>query len=202
MRRIHLLSLLAGLLISFAAAQSARAAMTVSIYSEGDNVVATANGSIDLTSLSFVEDGANFASIEPDAGALLSGEVEDLSVYFGISGPDNWGSGGQTVATSSSGDGLLIVGLQGAIAVPAGYTSGANLTSQAVFSGATLAGLGLTPGTYTYNWGSDSNADSLVVNISAAAAPPAVPEPSTALLGIIGLGATLAFPRVRTKASK
>lgn len=92
--------------------------MTLSIYSEADNVVATANGSIDLTSLAFVESGANFASIEPDGAALLSGEVEDLSVYVGISGPASWGSGGQTIAASSTGDGFLIVGLQGAIAVP------------------------------------------------------------------------------------
>jgi hypothetical protein len=201
MRRFNLLSLVTGLLVSFAAAQSARAAMTLSIYSEADNVVATANGSIDLTSLTFVESGANFASIEPDGAALLSGELEDLSVYVGISGPLSWGSGGQTFATSSTGDGLLIIGLQGAIAVPEGYTSGANLTSEAVFSGATIAGLGLTPGTYTYNWGSGLDADSLVVNISAAA-PPSVPEPSTALLGIIGLASAIAFPRMQTKFSK
>ena len=201
MRRLNLLSLVTGLLVSFAAAQSAHAAMTLSIYNEADNVVATANGSIDLTALTFVENGANFSSIEPDATALLSGEVEDLGVYVGLSGPASWGSGGQSVATSSSGDGFLIVGLQGAIAVPEGYTSGANLSSEAVFSGATIAGLGLTPGSYTYTWGSGPDADSLIVNISAAA-PPSVPEPSTALLGIIGLGAAFAFPLMRTKFSK
>ena len=201
MRRLNLQSLETGLLVSFAAAQSAHAAMTLSINNEADNVVATANGSIDLTALTFVENGANFSSIEPDAAALLSGEVEDIGVYVGLSGPASWGSGGQTVATSSSGDGFLIVGLQGAIAVPQGYTSGANLSSEAVFSGATIAGLGLTPGSYTYTWGSGPDADSLIVNISAAA-PPSVPEPSTALLGIIGLGAAFAFPRMRTKFSK
>src|SRR3569833_1637892 len=118
MRRLNLLSLVTGLLVSFAAAQSAHAAMTLSIYNEADNVVATANGSIDLTALTFVESGANFSSIEPDAAALLSGEIEDLGVYVGFSGPASWGSGCQSVATSSSGDGFLIKNQQKTNAVP------------------------------------------------------------------------------------
>jgi hypothetical protein len=82
------------------------------------------------------------------------------------------------------------------VAVPWGYASGANLTSQAIFSSNTIDGLGLTPGTYTYNWGSGSDADSIVVNISAAA-PSSAPEPSTGLLGIVGIGAVIAFLRMR-----
>jgi hypothetical protein len=47
--------------------------MTISIYNDAD-VVATANGSIDLTGLTLVGTGANVAAIEPDVAALLSGK--------------------------------------------------------------------------------------------------------------------------------
>jgi hypothetical protein len=201
MRRLNLLSLVTGLLVSFAAAQSARAGMTVSIYNEADNVVATANGSIDLTSLTFVESGAQVDLISGMSAGLVSGELADFGIYEGISGPASWGSGDTFIATSGTGDIFGIVGVAGALALPADYVSGASLTSETVFSGNTIDTLGLTPGTYTYNWGSGSAADWMVVNISAAA-PSSAPEPSTEFLGIIGIGAAIAFTRLRTGFAK
>ena len=66
------------------------------------------------------------------------------------------------------------------IRLPLGYVSGAPLASaSATFSGATLASLGLTQGTYAYNWGSGGSADSLTVNI--------VPEPTTGALLALGI---------------
>jgi hypothetical protein len=70
-----------------------------------------------------------------------------------------------------------------------------------VFSNNTLDTLGLTPGTYTYTWGAGAVADSIVVNISDAALS-ATPEPSTAFLGITGIGAAIAFLRLRRGLAK
>jgi hypothetical protein len=56
------------------------------------------------------------------------------------------------------------------------------------FANQTFASIGLTPGTYTWTWGSGSNADSLTVQIG----PAAVPEPASVLVvevGFLGLAA-------------
>ena len=55
--------------------------------------------------------------------------------------------------------------------------------------GGSFASLGLTPGIYTWNWGSGANADSLTINIGTAIPPGAVPEPSTWAMLILGFGA-------------
>jgi hypothetical protein len=72
--------------------------------------------------------------------------------------------------------------------VPAGYTSGSFISGTDTFNGTTLAGLGLTDGTYTYDFGTGPNADSVVVNIGTVSP---VPEASTwamMILGFAGIG--------------
>ncbi len=77
--------------------------------------------------------------------------------------------------------------------VPPGYTSGDPLSGTATWPGTTFAGLGLTPGIYTWTWGSGADADSFVVDIGVPLVTP-IPEPSTLLvagmaLGVVGCGA-------------
>jgi hypothetical protein len=77
------------------------------------------------------------------------------------------------------------------IIVPFRYVSGSSLSGTSTFDGATIATLGLTPGSYVYTWGSGVDADGITVNISG------VPEPSTwammglgfASLGVVACGA-------------
>jgi hypothetical protein len=62
------------------------------------------------------------------------------------------------------------------------------LASNMEFAGQTFASIGLTPGTYTWTWGSAINADSLTVQIG----PAAGPEPASVRavgLGLLGLAA-------------
>jgi PEP-CTERM motif len=78
------------------------------------------------------------------------------------------------------------------VAVPLDYVSGAALgTSTATFAGATIASLGLTPGSYVWSWGSGPTADTFTLDIVAGAGVgAAVPEPATwatMLLGLAGL---------------
>ena len=70
--------------------------------------------------------------------------------------------------------------------LPNGYVSDTEIPNSGItFPGQTLTTMGLTPGTYTWSWGSGPTFDSLSLQIGA------VPEPSTLALmgsGVIALG--------------
>jgi MYXO-CTERM domain-containing protein len=51
----------------------------------------------------------------------------------------------------------------------------------------TIAGLGLTPGTYTYTWGTGGTANSLTINISGVPEPASLTMAATAAALIGGL---------------
>ena len=96
--------------------------------------------------------------IEASTGLIdLSTGAADL--FNGtISGPPNFGPGGFTFASSSSGPLVGFSANDGALGtdvrVPSGYVSDSALgTSTDTFASATLAGLGLTPGTDQWTWG-------------------------------------------------
>jgi hypothetical protein len=111
------------------------------------------------------------------------------------SGPTSFvGSGTSFQANFGEGDIFGVAGFGHQIYAPQGYVSGSSLMADDTFSFTTLAALGLTPGTYTYTWGTDAHADSLVLNIGS---PSAVPEPSSlAMCGLAGLiGASYAWRR-------
>jgi hypothetical protein len=114
--------------------------------------------------------------MNPSFGSINSGSSGRADFYYGATGPASFGSGGASFASSASGDAFGVTSSIGtAIIVPAGYASGTALSGSVTYVGQTFASLGLTPGTYTYTWGSGPTADSLAVKIGAAA----VPEPGT-----------------------
>jgi hypothetical protein len=64
------------------------------------------------------------------------------------------------------------------VAVQQGYVSGTAFTDTNVYSNATFASLGVTPGTYTWKW--NNGANSLVLN---------APEPASVCLVLVsGIG--------------
>jgi hypothetical protein len=122
----------------------------------------------------------------PNAGllALASGLVDD---YTGISGPTSFGSGGTTFASSSGGNAVAILGGGGIaeVFVPQGYVSGTSLSDTSTYAGATLLSLGITPGIYTWTWGTGVHADSFTINAGVG-----VPDAGSTLplLGFASLG--------------
>jgi hypothetical protein len=127
-------------------------------------------------------------------------------VQGALAGPASFGTGLATTNADVVSGGLVgILGSTSGLFVPAGYVSQSPMASSATWNGASFASLELTPGTYTWTWGTGSAADTFTVQIGmpppAAAAPAAVPTLSlaglAALSALIGL---LGFGRMRRKA--
>lgn len=108
-------------------------------------------------------------------------------LYDVINGPARFGTGFETLASSGKGDFFGITGDE--LRLPVGYVSGSALSDSATYDNQSFASLGLTPGSYTWGWGTGPNADSFTVKIEASAA---VPEPSSLALlatALIAIGA-------------
>jgi hypothetical protein len=167
----------------------ASSSMTITIEQVGSNVVATASGSVDLGGLTFGLISQGPAEVDPLGAVLLVGSGGSFDLDYRISGPTNFGSGVFTHASTGTGDAFAIDGFAGDIGVPVGYVSGTPLFGTAVWDNSTLAALGLTPGTYTWSWGSGASADPVTV-YAGVPAPSSIPEPASSLLvttGAIGV---------------
>jgi hypothetical protein len=167
---------------------STRAGIIVNVLQSGPDVVATGSGTIDLTDLIFQFSGAAQGSIFPSSPQIIQGTpvFTPDDNYTGLTGvPGPFGPGGFTVASSGSGDKFEASAsfLSGSIVVPQGYVSGMPLSGTDTYSGQTFSSLGLTPGTYTFTWGTGVHADFFTVQIG-----PATATPEPASLTLLGLG--------------
>ncbi len=148
----------------------AQAGYIVTLQQVGPNVVATGSGAIDLTGLTVWGLSTRSPAIRPNQVALggafiYTGPISSsVDSYRGASGPTSFGSGFFfTSASSGSGDMAGIVntvfgfGVGSILSVPTGYVSGTALSDMAIYSGRTLASLGVTPGTYVWTWGAGAN---------------------------------------------
>jgi len=183
-------------------APEAQAGYILTVAEGGSNVVATGAGSLDIDALTSVGIlGAGADDINPSAGLIEVGSsLSAGSAYSGITGPVSFGPGGLTAADSDSGPVVSVSGgdtfPEPILAVPEGYVSDTSLSaSTATWDNATFTSLGITPGTYVWNWGSGATADSFTLDI---VAPASVPEPASLTLlgaGVIGLILHVVFRR-------
>jgi len=155
------------------------ASTVITLEQSGSNVVMTGSGSLNITGMTFDTSGLVNAGVTPgEAGAFPGALSANVDIYLGLTGPTSFGSGGFISASSGSGGLFGVQGNGGFLEVPMGYVSGASLSATDTFNNKTLSGLGLTPGTYTFNLPHDT----LTVEIGVAA----VPEPSTLTMASIG----------------
>ena len=161
----------------------------VTLNEVGANVVATGNGSFDLTGLTF--DANNnltlYGIINAQIGEIVTGPGSEDVYVGGISGPSSFGISGAMVASSGSGDSVGVQDLGGALIVPQGYVSGTTLSDTSTYDSATFNSLGVTPGTYEWTWGGGAY-QSFTLEIGQTPLPAALPLFLTGLgaLGLLG----------------
>src|SRR5947207_14277430 len=166
---------------------------TMTLQQVGSNVVANGSGAFNLSGLTGegnlgggprgVRASIGFIGIHPVPGLLPS--------YAGFTGPTSFGSSGDLFSTdASSGNSVAISALMGILVVPVGYVSGNTLSNSMTFNNATLASLGVTPGTYVWTWGTGADQNFTLQIGSVGVPPPGVPDGGTtvSLLGCALLG--------------
>ncbi len=164
------------LALLFIVEAKSEAGIVITYQELGGDVIASGSGTIKLAGLAFNSNLSIPPAISPSGQYFAVGSGGSIDFYGGTNGPNSFGSGGYTVASSGSGDTLGIS--VGFVAVPHGYTSGSVISGTAIFSGMTFASLAVNPGTYIFTWGSGATADFLTLQVG----PASIPEPSTPIL--------------------
>jgi hypothetical protein len=177
--------LLVAVLLVLVVATTGNASIIVNINQVGSDVVASGDGTVNLDGLVSGGSLALQPLLYPSIAAFIIGSPGSYVGYQAINGPLSFGSGVATNPDSGSGNSFGIVKAFNAIFLPSDYVSGTSLLGTSTWANKDYTSLGLTPGTYTWTWGVETNADYLTLNINE---PSAVPEPSTFLLLGAGLG--------------
>jgi hypothetical protein len=147
--------------------------LSVTIVESDGNVVMSASGSLNINDLTLVNPSAGpfeFGGLGVSTATFLMGTNGiNAAQYSGFTTtPPNFGPGGVGGSQTSVSGNIFGVIKQGPTApysllVPVGYTTGTAISSSQTFNGQSFVSFGLTPGTYTYTWGSGANADSINV---------------------------------------
>lgn len=156
-----------------------------------DGVLASGSGSLNTQDLKRVAMSSSvpaFTSATHAATGIGDGKAVDM-LSVTIAGPATFDSKGYMTATISAGDFVAFSMGRQIIRVPNGYRSDAFLSWTSLYSGTTVASMGLAAGDYVYHLGCD---ELFTVQVGSTA----VPEPaSVALLGFGLITAGLALRR-------
>ena len=120
---------------------------------------------------------------------------QNLQAYTGLTNNNIVGGYTTSFADTGTGTGFGINGVYAAprLYLPVSYASGDAIASSATFLFKTIDDLGLTRGTYTYS----SSSDTITLRIGQAA--PAVPEPASWAMMILGIGMAGGVARYRRR---
>jgi hypothetical protein len=140
----------------------------VTISQVGSDVVWNGSGSFNLAALTSAGASTIGGGYAANQAVWAVGPNVPVDTYSGtITYPSTFGGGGVGV-TSNTGStfGILPGGSGRLLYVPSGYVSNTVINGSSTYANQTIAGMGLTPGTYTWSWGSGGNASTLVMTIN------------------------------------
>jgi hypothetical protein len=145
----------------------------VSISQQGPDVVWSGSGIFNLTDLTLQTTstlGAGYAANQAiwAAGPSATVSVDQWSGPSFTTYPTSFGTGGSGAIGASGGSlfGILPGGSGRVVVVPAGYTSGTFISGSTTYTNSTISGMGLTPGTYTWSWGTGGNVSTMIMTIT------------------------------------
>ena len=186
--RRHLAAL--GLIAVFWPSIAAHAAIVLTVKQDGSDVVISGSGSANTTDLSNPTPRYDYTNVltynhiyaGPAAFTNHPNTPDvDVNLWSGLTGPSSFGNDPFFSANPSTGFGDLF-GLvsqngtgQSILVLPLNYVSGAILNGTSRFNNSTLAGLGLSPGLFSWSWGSHPNADSFQIKVEAVPVPAPLP---------------------------
>ena len=191
--------------------QPAQAVLIYNFYESGSDLVIEGTGSLNLPSsaLFSVPIPAFTTGIFQVGGGISDGlgigqpnPTTAVYGFYGVIGPTTLGSGfsGSGAASSDSGIASIFDWDSSYFIIDDTYASGATINSRSVFSGISLASLGMTTaGTLgTWTLGGTGDTISVKVTTSSSGGPASVPGP----LPILGLAAAFGFSRKLRKRIK
>ena len=141
---------------------------TVTISQVGPDVVWNGSGKFNLAALTSAGPNTIGGGYAANQAVWAIGPNVLVDTYSGtITYPFTFGGGGAGV-TSSTGStfGILPGGSGRLLYVPLGYTSNTTISGSSTYANNTIAGMGLSAGTYTWSWGSGGNASTIVMTIT------------------------------------
>jgi hypothetical protein len=174
--------------------QRAEAILNYNIYESGDNLVVETTGNLNLPDPvdPFDSSGCSVGALKiniftPPVSVICTGSAGSVLRYL-ISGPSTFAAGTAVLVPATTVSGLSTVmsvgGGESEFDISPTYTPGTPIISNAIFSGKTLADLGLTPTSGLLGtWTLVGSGDTINVNV--------VPGP----LPVLGAGVAFGFSR-------
>jgi hypothetical protein len=140
----------------------------VTITQVGPDVVWSGSGSFNLTALTSSGPGSVSSGFNAGQAIWAIGVSGLTDTYSGVTTyPTTFGIGGVGVTSSLGSIFGILPGPSGrSLYVPSGYVSNTTISGSATYASQTIAGMGLTSGTYTWSWGTGGNTSTLVMTIS------------------------------------
>jgi hypothetical protein len=152
---------------------------TITITENGSDVIWEGSGSFDLTDLTFDSNQSVGAGYDATSAIWLVGPTTATfaDFYDGVTTfPSSFGSG-NTAPNNGYGDIFGILPSSNRyLAVPSGYTSNTFISGSTTYTGQTISSMGLTPGTYTWSWGTGLTSSS--INMIIGGSPAVTPTPT------------------------
>ncbi|MCX5952109.1 MAG: hypothetical protein NTZ40_01115 [Cyanobacteria bacterium] len=185
---------LLGLIVVFWPSIAANAAIVLTVKQDGSDVVISGSGSANTTDL--YNPPTNPTPRYDYTNVLTYNQIYagpaafpnypntpdvDVNQWSGLTGPSSFGNDPNFTANPKTGSGDLfgLVSQNGTgksiLVLPLNYVSGAILDGTSRFNDSTLAGLGLSPGVFSWSWGSHPNADSFQIKVEPVPVPAPLP---------------------------